>query len=391
MNDNTDGNQSVRPVRAKKWYKCKKIIVLAVLFIIIALAAFVCLSHTKPTKEAARINSRDLDWITYTNDELKFSIDFPSEWGMGTDKLAESFSNGKLGELNLILCPPENKVLEKDGGAFSACRIDYTELDGRNIPHYRGPIIYLSWRPNNDPAMGADYKDPTGINKLSPDKKYFYSLTLNDDRGNRYSDIYNKMVSSLKFIDGKSTDDIIWLEPQKLDDLRIFAPYTPDYINNNYIKSGGRQFEPTYHLVGRINSGKYTGADIISAIYGVDGKSYTILRIDGKYRILSKYNDDFNDYDPNNFAIELRTDLAYDIPDLDYPDEISLTEDAIFQKTDEPENIFDPNSPETKESLSSKKIGKSLDGKDIYNLSDGNEMQEIGILLPNGTLITYSL
>jgi hypothetical protein len=196
------------------------------------------------------------------------------------------------------------------------------------------------------------------------------------------------MASSLKFTDGKSADEVVWIEPQKLDDLKIFAPYTPDYINNNYIKSGGRQFEPTYHLVGRINSGRYAGAEIISAIFGVDGKSYTILRMDGKYRILSKYNDDFNDYDPNNFATKLHADPVYDIPDLDYPDEISLS-DNIFRKTDEPENIFDPNSPETKESLSFKKLGINLDGKDIYNLSDGGEMQEIGILLPNGALVIF--
>jgi len=123
----------------------------------------------------------------------------------------------------------------------------------------------------------------------------------------------------------------------------------------------------------------------------VDGKSYTILKINGSYKILSKYNDDFGDYDLNNFAIELPIDSAYDISDLDCPAEISPVEGLAFRKTDEPENVFDPNSPETKESLLFKKIGKSLDGKDIYDLSKDGQWQEIGILLPNGTLVFYAL
>jgi hypothetical protein len=427
MSDNMDWNQSVQSVQAKKWYKCKKIIVPTVGFLIIFLAVSVYLSNTntKPMKEAVKVDSRDLNWVTYTNDEFNFSIDFPVEWGMGVDKITESVSGDRSGNLNLIFCPPENKVLEDYSDAFGACRIEYTEeVDGGNGLSYQGPLIYLSVWPNDNPEIAKKYEDFLEMKKrnpdkeyyedylltqkLSPDKKYFYNLSLRyggnsdtyyglaglryDGDNRYYSDVYSVIASSLKFTDGKSADEIVWLEPQKLDDLKIFAPYTPDHINNYYIKLGGRQFEPIYHLVGRINSGKYAGSDIISAIFGVDGKSYTLLKTNGSYRILSKYNDDFNDYDPNNFATKLNIDPVYDIPGLDCPDEISLTFSAhIFQKTDEPENIFDPNSPETKESLSSKKIDKGLDGRDIYNLSDGEEIKEIGILLPNGTLVIYSL
>lgn len=410
MDENANKGQSVQPVRAKKWYKHKKIIVPVVGFFVIVLMVSVYLSNTNtgPMEEAAKVDSQDLNWVTYTNDEFKFSIDFPVEWGMGVDKITESLSGNRSGNLNLIFCPPENRVPEEYSRVFGACRIEYTETDGGNVMSYKGPLIYLSFSPNDNPAIDKNYEDFLEIKKLSPDKKYFYDLSLRyggnsdtyygltglryDGDNRYYSDIYSAIVSSLKFTDGKSTDEIVWLEPQKLDDLKIFAPYTPDYINNNYIKLGGRQFEPIYHLVGRINSGKYAGADIISAIFGVDGKSYTLLKTNGSYRILSKYNDDFNDYDPNNFATKLNIDPVYDILDLDCPDEISLTFSAyIFQKTDEPENIFDPNSTETKESLSSKKIDKGLDGRDIYNLSDGDEIREVGVLLPNGTLVIYSL
>ncbi|MFA7169415.1 MAG: hypothetical protein WC178_01015 [Candidatus Paceibacterota bacterium] len=286
--------------------------------------------------------------------------------------------------LDLIFCPIKENIAKESGGDFIGCRIN----NGSYIS-YRGPVIYLSWHPNKNPTIDTDYMDPDEIKRLSPDKKYFYSLTMTDS--SRYRDVFNQMSSSIQFIDKDSEDEIAWLEPQELDDLKLFTPYTPDYIHNYYIKLGGRQFEPTYHLIGRINSGRYAGADIISAIFGVDGKSYTILKINDSYKILSKYNDDFGDYDLNNWVMEFRTDGAYTIPDLDCPDEISPVEGIVFKKTNDPENIFDPNSPETKDSLLSKKIGESLDGKDIYDLSADGKRQELGILLPNGTLVFYAL
>jgi len=133
------------------------------------------------------------------------------------------------GGLNLKFYKPKNKVMDKYGNALG------------------DPIIYLSWRTNNDPAIDVNYEDPVGLSKLSPDKKYFYSLTMGDD--DRDPDVFKEMTASLKFIDKKSKDEIIWIEPQKLEDLKIFIPYTPDYVNNYYIKPGGKQFEPTYHLV----------------------------------------------------------------------------------------------------------------------------------------------
>lgn len=121
-----------------------------------------------------------------------------------------------------------------------------------------------------------------------------------------------------------------WIEPKKNENFKIFAKldqvsgvYTAQYYDVNYV-------------VGHIKEGKYAGGDFIVSQITPDGPSvgerYRIISKDGKYYYLSKYSNALPDKpDSNIFLTKLVVDNDFELPDLEFPEQLILSNpDAKF-------------------------------------------------------------
>jgi len=195
--ENANKDQSVRPTSAppepaKKWYENKKTRAIAITFFLVVIIpiSIILLFYEKSNQPIATDfpsanQSQNQEWLTYKNDELGFSIDYPKDWGFGNNELGGTTSR----ETNFIFCPPENKDLTDFG---EACEL---EDNSPHMPDYQSPIIYLfSYK------QGEYNGDINGEGvRLSPDGKYVYELSLDGDID---GDTYKRMLSSFKFTNG---------------------------------------------------------------------------------------------------------------------------------------------------------------------------------------------
>jgi hypothetical protein len=181
-----------------------------------------------------------------------------------------------------------------------------------------------------------------------------------------------------------SDKQVSWIQPQKLPDLKIFPSYTPDPNDRGM---GFEPFESSYYLVGHINTGKYKDADVITALYGKYGTYYTLLKRNGSYTSASLYQNIYND--TQDFAYELDTDSTYIIDDLRYPSQINSPTAGIFYESPTVIMSLDPND---KKPSADKKMFTDPVWGDVYDESDGGYIQTtVGIMLPNGQLVSYSM
>lgn len=95
----TDKNQSVRLTSApsesaKKWYENKKTRAMVITFFLVVIIpiCIILIFYEKSNQPIATDfplanQSQNQEWTTYKNDELGFSIDYPKDWGFGTNEL----------------------------------------------------------------------------------------------------------------------------------------------------------------------------------------------------------------------------------------------------------------------------------------------------------------
>lgn len=188
--ESTDKNQSVCPTSvpfesAKKWYESKKTRAIVItFFLVVIIPIFIILIFYEKSNQPIAMDfplanqSQNQEWTTYKNNELGFSIDYPKDWGFGTNELG-----GTSGETNFIFCPPENKELTD---SREACKLE----DTTHMPNYQSPIIYLFSCKQDE--YNGDING--GGVRLSPDGKYVYELSLD---GDTYGDTYKRILSSL--------------------------------------------------------------------------------------------------------------------------------------------------------------------------------------------------
>lgn len=363
---------------AKKWHENKKIkiaIILSVL-IVISLAIFAYFAFTKSnqpviTNPAPVVQAPTQEWTTYKDDKFGFSIDYPKDWGF----VANALGSGGNGGANYVFCPPENMDTTDSG---MACKV---RTDNLSVPNYQSPIIYLSsW--SKSEFKGDLTKEGVW---LSTDGNYVYELRASG--ADAYSDIYKQMISTFKFKEKPKAGEVTWSEAKKLDDLKIFVPYTPTPDSGDDAP-GFKAFESSYYQVGHIDTGKYAGADIITALYGKHGSAYTLLKYNGNYKLLTKYEYTYTE-DNSNFAATPDIDEEYDIPELDYTEQIiSPTKEIVYRNTVTAMS-FDPNFDK---SNLNKKLSTDPKWGTVYdNSDDSSSYPTIGILLPNGAFISYAM
>jgi hypothetical protein len=141
----------------------------------------------------------------------------------------------------------------------------------------------------------------------------------------------------------------------------------------------------TYYRVGRIDQGKYAGADLVTGLRG-NGDYYTFVGGSGKYTMLPKYSMPEVDLEMSgDFETAPQTDTEYDIPELDYPQELVSPVKEIAYGNPSPIMGLDPNYMNFS---SYKKIGTHPQWGDIY---EGYDLSAINIHLPNGQFVTYAL
>ena len=180
-----------------------------------------------------------------------------------------------------------------------------------------------------------------------------------------------------------TTSQITWIDAQTLPDLQILVPYTP---NPNDDSPGFTSHESEYNLVGHINTGKYAGGDIITAIFGGNDNFYVLLKSNDNYIALTKYQ-----YAPvkwDDFVAVPKSDSTYDIPDLDYPNQInSPTKEITFGSPDPTVNPGGGFGGQT----SGVKLFTDPKWGGIYDEGDVLDRTKVGLPLPDGLWIIYTM
>jgi len=152
-----------------------------------------------PNSVAPSLTDETADWKTYTNQEYGFEIKYPLDWQIvsGTSSAYVEFSKDDKEQPEFIL-PGDKKVpanyeIRVDIDNISNVK-DYSDAKKVVIAGKNG----LQWEEGAAPSSG-----PATLTEIGNNNKFYiisYSASANEDTHKKFIDIYDKMLSTFKFI-----------------------------------------------------------------------------------------------------------------------------------------------------------------------------------------------